>query len=65
MGRSNEDFENGRPEVTPDNSPRQNKPGSLHKGKSGYYEEHHSSNRYIRGCKNCMSEEKTGKHPLA
>ena len=65
MGRNNADFDSGRPEVTAANSPVQNKPGSFHKGKSGYYEDHHSSNRYIGGCKNCMSEEKTGKHPLA
>jgi len=39
--------------------------GSFHKGRSGYYEDHHSSNRYIGGCKSCVKEEKAGKHPLA
>jgi hypothetical protein len=39
--------------------------GTFHKGRSGYYEDHHSSTRYVGGCKSCMKEEKSGKHPLA
>jgi hypothetical protein len=56
---------NRRPDVTPVSAPGQSKAGSLHKGKSGYYEEHHSSSRYVGGCKSCMNEQKSGKHPLA
>lgn len=41
------------------------KAGSFHKGRNGYYRDHHSSNTYMGGCNKCKSEEKAGKHPLA
>ena len=63
MGRNNDDFYDSQHLAT--DPVAQSKAGSLHKGKSGYYEEHHSSSRYVGGCKSCMNEEKSGKHPLA
>jgi hypothetical protein len=66
MPRNNNDFNSGQSGEADNASPVASpKSGSLHKGRSGYYEEHHSSTRYIGGCRNCMREEKSGKHPLA
>lgn len=39
-------------------------PGSFHKGRQGYYEDHHSGSRWIGGCTKCAKEEKAGTHPL-
>ena len=67
MGRNNEDFSSeqiGASNSTPVPS-FNSKVGSFHKGRSGYYEDHHSSTRWINGCTNCKREEKAGKHPLA
>jgi hypothetical protein len=67
MPRNNEDFSSGQTGAS-DSSPTpafNPKPGSFHKGRKGYYDDHHSSNTWNNGCNNCKREEKAGKHPLA
>ena len=67
MPRNNEDFSSGQTGAS-DSTPAPSlnpKAGSFHKGRSGYYDDHHSSTRWIGGCNNCKREEKAGKHPLA
>jgi hypothetical protein len=66
MPRNNEDFSSGQTGASdstpvPASTP---KSGSFHKGRNGYYRDHHSGSAWIGGCNNCKREQKAGTHPL-